>query len=257
MLMGFLVGFAKHLIRHSPAIGKIVAGVVLGLRRSVRGVAMTYPSTGEGKRARPRRSPFQLLMPIALGLAVGSALYYGYSYWSQHKSQDQALAAAAGDPTLAKPSPEECQVARAALAAIHAAGADKAWLKGVGQDDISLAADSKVINPADVAGYTDDEADNLRGKAAADWRWCAGLGSFVTGLGWKPMGGDDPIAVVTLGRPGLSKTGDEARAYEAFMAPNPNTGVLRLTQGPWLVTLHKVPTGVWQVTSTDHLKRAY
>jgi len=187
-------------------------------------------------------------MPIALGLAVGSALYYGYTYWSQHKTQEQALTAATGDPTMAKPAADECQVARAALAAIHAAGADKAWLKGVGQDEISLAADSKVINPADVAGYTDEEADNLRGKAAADWRWCPGLGSFVAGLGWKPMGGDDPIAVLALGRPGLDK---------AFMAPNPDTGVLKLANGPWLVTLHKAANGAWQVTATDQLKRAF
>ena len=196
-------------------------------------------------------------MPIALGLAVGSALYYGYTYWSQHKTQEQALTAATGDPTMAKPAADECQVARAALAAIHAAGADKAWLKGVGQDEISLAAGSKVINPADVAGYTDEEADNLRGKAAADWRWCPGLGSFVAGLGWKPMGGDDPIAVLALGRPGLDKAGDEARAYEAFMAPNPDTGVLKLANGPWLVTLHKAANGAWQVTATDQLKRAF
>ena len=196
-------------------------------------------------------------MPIALGLGVGSALYFGFMYWSHQQSQRQALTAAQGDPAMAKPTAEECAIARAALTAIHAARTDKTWLTGAGADEMTLATDSKVINPADVAGYTDEEADDLRGKAAADWRWCPGMATFVGGIGWKPMGGDDPIAVLTLGRPGLNKAGDEARAYEAFMAPNPDSGVLRLKNGPWLVTLHRAPNGAWQVTSTDALKRAF
>jgi hypothetical protein len=121
---------------------------------------------------------------------------------------------------------------------------------------MSLAVYSKVINPADVSGYSDDEADNLRSKSAADWRWCPGMAAFVGGLGWRPMDGDDVVAALALGRPGLNKAGDEARAYEAFLAPRTDSGVLRLTRGPWLVTLHKAPGGAWQVTSTDDLKRA-
>jgi hypothetical protein len=210
-----------------------------------------------GKPAGPKRSPFRHLAPIALGLVVGSALYGGYQYLSHQQSQQQALAAAAGDADMAKPAADECAIARAALTAIHAAGADKTWQAGAGVHEMSLADDSKVINPADVAGYSDDEADNLRSKAAADWRWCPGMGAFVGGLGWRQMGGDDVVAVLALGRPGVNKAGDEARAYEAFLAPNPNTGVLRLNHGPWLVTLHKGPNGAWQVTSTDDLKHAF
>ena len=202
-----------------------------------------------------RRSPFRLLMPIAFGLLVGSAVYGGYYFWTHHKAQ-QALADAPGDADMAKPTADECAIARAALTAIHAAGSDKAWRTGAGETENSLVAESKVINPADVSGFTDDEADNLRAKSAADWRWCPGMAAFIGGLGWRPMG-DDNMASVALGRPGMNKAGDEARAYEAFVAPKADSGgVLLLARGPWVVTLHKSPSGAWQVASTDDLKRA-
>jgi len=209
-----------------------------------------------GRPAGPKRSPFRLLAPIALGLIIGSALYGGYVYWSHHRSQ-QAVADAPGDADMAKPAADECAIARAALTATHGAGSDKAWQTGVGVQEMSLAAYSKVINPVDVPGYSDEEADNLRSKAAADWRWCPGMAAFVSGLGWRQMGGDDVVAVLALGRPGLSKAGDEARAYEAFLAPRGDSGILRLARGPWLVTLHRGPNGAWQVTSTDDLKHPH
>ncbi len=213
--------------------------------------------TGAVKPAAPRPSPFRHLVPIALGLLTGSVLYGGFMYLSHQKSQQQAAVAAQGDADMARPAADECQIARAALTAIHAAGSDKAWQTAGGVKEMSLASYSKVINPADVSGYTDEEADNLRSKSAADWRWCPGMGAFVSGLGWTAMGGDDPVAVLALGRPGVNKAGDEARAYEAFLAPNADTGVLRLTRGPWVVTLRKGATGAWQVTSTDDLKHAF
>jgi hypothetical protein len=222
------------------------------------GVAMTdQPNdpTSAGKPAGPRPSPMRHLMPIALGLAVGSALYFGYMYWSHHHTQ-QSAPAAPGDADMAKPSADECAIARAALAAVHAAGSDKAWQTGAGVTAMSLAAHSKVINPADVSGFSDDEAEDLQGKAAADWRWCPGMATVVSGLGWSPMGGDEDGAVLALGRPGMNKAGDEARAYEAFLAPREDKGnVVMLARGPWLVTLHKGANGAWQVTSTDDLKR--
>jgi hypothetical protein len=216
---------------------------------------MTHQSNAGGPSG-PKRSPFRLLLPIALGLIIGSALYGGYMYWSHQKS-GQAVADAPGDADMAKPAADECAIARAALTAVHGAGSDKAWQTGAGVREMSLAAYSKVINPVDVPGYSDDEADNLRSKDAADWRWCPGMAAFVGGLGWRPMGGDDAIAVLALGRPGLNKTGDEARAYEAFLAPRGDSGVLRLARGPWLATLHKGPNGAWQVTSTDDLKHPH
>jgi hypothetical protein len=219
------------------------------------GIAMTNDTTNAAKPPGARRSPFRLLWPIGLGLLVGSALYGGYMYWTHHKAQ-QALADAPGDEDMAKPAAEECAIARAALAAIHGAGSDKAWQKGAGVSEMSLAIYSKVINPADVAGYTDDEADNLRSKAGADWRWCPGLAAFIGGLGWSAMGpGDNGVAALGLGRPGMSKAGDEARVYEAFLSPNAG-GALHVTRGPWLATLHKGPNGAWRVTATDDLKRA-
>ena len=216
---------------------------------------MTDNPTTAGKPASARRSPFRLLAPIALGLVVGSALYGGYMYWTQHKAQ-QALADAPGDEDMAKPAAQECAIARAALAAVHGAKSDKAWQAGASVHEMSLAPYSKVINPADFAGYTDDEADNLRSKASADWRWCPGMAAFVGGLGWSPIGpGDNGVAVLGLGRPGLNRTGDEARVYETFLSPNAG-GALHVTRGPWLATLHKGPNGAWQVTATDDLKRA-
>ena len=203
-----------------------------------------------------KRSPIRFLWPIALGLVVGSALYGGYNYWSHQQTQQKALAAAPGDPDMAKPSPDECAIARVALAAVHGAGADKAWQTGAGVIEMSLAADSKVVNPVDVAGYSDDEADDLHSKSAADWRWCPGMSAFVSRLGWTQMGGDDVVAVLALGRPGMNKAGDEVKVYEAFMAPRGDSGVLRLARGPWLVTLHRGANGAWQVISTDDLKRA-
>jgi hypothetical protein len=209
-----------------------------------------------GKSAASRPSPFRLLGPIALGLAVGSAVYGGYFYWTHHNAEHQALVDAPGDADMAKPTADECAVARAALTAVHAAGSDKVWRTGAGASEMSLVAQSKVINPADVSGYSDDEADNLRAKPAADWRWCPGMAALVGGLGWSPMGADN-VASVALGRPGMNTAGDEARAYEAFVAPKADSGgVLLLARGPWLVTLHKGPNGAWQVTSTDALKRA-
>ena len=217
---------------------------------------MTNNASNAGKPAGARRSPFRLLWPIGLGLLVGSALYGGYMYWSHHRAQ-QALADAPGDADMAEPTADECAIARAALTAVHTAGSDKAWQKGAGVSEMSLAPYSKVINPADVAGYTDDEADNLRSKAGADWHWCPGMAAFVGGLGWSQMGpGDNGVAVLGVGRPGMDKTGDEARVYEAFLSPNASTGALHVTRGPWLATLHKGANGAWQVTATDDLKRA-
>ena len=97
---------------------------------------------------------------------------------------------------MAKPTADECAIAQR--------GADRDPRRRLRQGlaDGRAASPrcrwpphSKVINPADVAGYTDDEADNLRGKAAADWRWCPGMAAFVGGLGWSAMGGDEAIAV--------------------------------------------------------------
>lgn len=206
-------------------------------------------------RSGPGRSPFRLLMPIALGLAVGSAIYAGYYYWTHQKAQPAA--AAQGDPDMAKPTAEECAIARAALTAVHAAGADKAWRTGAKVSQMSLLDDSKVINPVDVPGYTDEEADNLRTKAGADWRWCPGMAATVGGFGWKdPVSADDAIAALSLGRPGMSKAGDEARVYEVFLAPQADSGILRRAQGPWLATLHRAPNGAWQVVSTDAIQHA-
>ena len=89
------------------------------------------------------RSPMRFVMPIVLGLAVGSAIYGGYYYWSHYSAAQQALAAAPGDTDMAKPSADECAVAHAALTAIHAAGSDTAWRTSAGASKITLVAKKK------------------------------------------------------------------------------------------------------------------
>jgi hypothetical protein len=195
------------------------------------------------------------LLPIGLGLLTGSAIYFGYNYWTHHSTEQKALAAAPGDADFDKPAAEECGIARTVLTALHASGAEKAWRTGSDVGAITLSIHSKVVNPVDVPGYTDEEADNLRSKAAADWRWCSGMTGFVTGLGWSAMGGDLAVPEFAVGRPAMSKAGDEAKVYELYLTPDAATGALRLSRGPWLVTLHKGAAGAWQVTSTDEVKR--
>lgn len=217
---------------------------------------MTDPSPAR-KPASPRGSPSRLVVPIVLGLVVGSAIYFGYMWWTHHKGPaQQPPAALAGDPDLDKPAADECATAQAAVSAVHAAGDDKRWETGANVTSISLGDHSKVINPADYAGFTDDESANLQGKAGADWRWCPGMSAFIGHLGWNAMGSDYPVATLALGRPAFNKAGDEARMYEAFEAEKPG-GMLMVNKGPWLVTLKKAPNGAWQVTSRDDLKKYY
>jgi hypothetical protein len=199
----------------------------------------------------------RFVVPIALGLVAGSAIYYGYQWWSHRDTHTQPAEALAGDADLDKPAAAECAMARAATTAVHAASDDKRWVAGAGVTNMSLAAHTKVINPADFAGISDDEAANLNGKAPADWRGCPGMSAFVSGFGWNPMGADYPVATLALSRPAVDKAGDEAVMYEAFMAQKGDSGALGLAKGPWLVTLHKAPNGAWQVTKRDDLKKFY
>jgi hypothetical protein len=227
----------------------------VGLREARR-VTDQRPDPASVRRAAGRRAlPIHLVVPAALGLASGSAIYFSYLWWTHREVAHQAVVAAAGDPDLDRPTADECAMARAVASAAHATGDDKRWEAAAGATTMSLGAHSKIINPADVAGFTDDEADNLRGKSAADWRWCAGISTFVTGLGWSQMGIDYGVAELGLGRAAVDKPGDEARMYEAFIAPKGDSGMLMLTQGPWVVSLRKGPSGAWQVTSRDQLKK--
>ena len=212
---------------------------------------------GGGKPAGPRPSPMRFVLPIALGLLAGSAIYYGYQWWTHRDTHAQPAEAVAGDPDLAKPAADECAMARAATSAVHAGGDDKRWEAGAGVANLTLADHSKVVNPADFAGFSDDESADLNGKAPADWRWCPGMSAFVSGFGWNAMGNDYPAATLALSRPAVDKAGDEAKMYEAFLAQKGETGVLMQAKGPWLVTLHKAANGAWQVTARDDLKKFY
>lgn len=197
-----------------------------------------------------------LIVSIGLGLVVGSAIYYGYQWWTHRDTHAQPPAALAGDADLAKPAADDCAMARAAASAVHAAADDKRWEAGAGVTSMSLGDHSKVINPADFASISDDEGDNLNSKPPADWRWCPGMSAFVSGFGWNAMGSDYPVATLSLGLPAVDKAGDEAKMYEAFLAQKAS-GVLGVAKGPWLLTLHKGANGAWQVTSRDDLKKYY
>ncbi|HEX3407934.1 MAG TPA: hypothetical protein VHS81_11905 [Caulobacteraceae bacterium] len=214
------------------------------------------PSKPDGARKGPKASPMRFVLPIVLGLVVGSIIYYGYQWWTHRgASTQQPAEALAGDADLAKPTADECAMARAATTAVHTAGDDKRWESGAGVANMTLASHTKVINPADFAGISDDESDNLNSKAPADWRWCQGMSAFVSGFSWNAMGADYPVATLALGLPAVDKAGDEAVMYEAFMAQKGDSGVLGLAKGPWLLTLHKGPNGAWQVTKRDDLKK--
>jgi hypothetical protein len=193
------------------------------------------------------------LWPILLGLAFGTALYAGYSLWTGQ--QVKVAAAAAADPDFAKPAADECAIAEAVITTFHASGDERRWLAGVGESAITLEEHSHVANLVNAPGITDEEADDLRHKAAADWRWCSGMGAFVHGLGWKPMAGAEAIPELGLGRPGLDAAGDEARMWEAFVSPEAETGAALLKGGPWLVTLHRSAGGAWRVTGTTDLPK--
>jgi hypothetical protein len=165
----------------------------------------------------------------------------------------QTVADSPGDPDLAKPSADECQIARAAIGEIHVAGRDARW-RSAGSTNMSVRTNSQVINPADFPAYNDDEEADLLGKGPVDWRWCAGMGAFLGGLGWKPMGADEDVAAALgLGRPAVNKAGDEAKVYETVSALV--DGGMRLAAGPWIATLRRGPNG-WQVTSTDAAKKS-
>jgi hypothetical protein len=184
------------------------------------------------------------MLGIALGTAVG-----GYLFWSH--GQAQHVGETATDPGLDKPTPEECAIARSALTAMHASGDDAGWRASLGP--LTLKARSQGINPVDVPGYADDEADNLRGKTIADWRGCAGMVAFMRGLGWSPMSGDLDIAEVGLARPSVSASGDQAKVYAMVGAPRQDAGgALMLARGPWLVTLRR-NGAAWRVTAIVNL----
>jgi hypothetical protein len=208
------------------------------------------------KRASARRSPIGFVWPIVLGLALGTATFGGYVYWT-HVQTQRTLETAPADPQLAKPSQGECAIAREALIAIHASGDDARWRSGVGVATIALRTRSEVINPIDFPGYYgDDEAENLRSTSAADWRWCPGMATFLHGLGWSPMSPDEDTAELGLGRPAMNAAGDEAKVYEGFFAPNADGGVT-LRRGPWLATLRRGANGTWRLSATTDLKRVH
>jgi hypothetical protein len=211
--------------------------------------------TSAKPRPEPHRGPLRFAVPVILGVVLGSAAFGGYVFWSQGKAQH--VAETVGEADMAKPAADECAIARAALAAIHASGDDARWPASVGATAMTLKTYSPRVNPVDVPGFSDEEADNLRSKTTADWRWCAGMGDFVRGLRWRPMGADDSSALLGLARPAMNAAGDEAKLYETFAAP-PAEGDTHapLRRGPWLVTLHRNAGGAWQVESTTALSKA-
>ncbi len=207
-------------------------------------------STGGHRLTSGGRSPTRLVWPLLFGFIAGTGAFAGYFYWSHQRAQ--LAAETAVEQGLAKPDPRDCAIARAALAAIHAAGDDARWRAALGP--LTLKARSQTVNPVDVPGYADDEAENLRGKTAADWRGCAGMGGFVRSLGWSAMSGDEDIAEIGLAQPGVDAAGDEAKVYELVAAPQPGSGALLRARGPWLATLHRDGAG-WRVTGRADVSR--
>jgi len=212
-------------------------------------------SSGAGRLTRDHAPTLKIgfLWPLLAGLTLGTVAA-GYIFWSH--GQAQHVAETVGDPGMPKPAAEECAIARAAMAAVHASGDDARWTAGAGWKTMTLRAHSQVVNPSDLPGYSDDEADDARGKVKVDWRTCPGMAGFVRSLHWAPLSADIDSAELNLARPGLNKADDEAKVYEVFTAPTPvdeTADSPRQKRGPWLVTLHHGADGGWQVTATDDL----
>ncbi len=205
---------------------------------------------GRGRKRMPGRAPINFVGPVILGLVLGSVVFGGYLYWSGAEAR-HAQETAPGDPSLAKPTVDECAIVRAVLSDAHASGADAKWRAAYKTAAMSLRPRSQVVNPTGTSGYSDDEVENLRGKGAADWRGCPDMGGLVHSLGWSPMTDDEAVADLALGRPGVNKAGDEAKLFEGFIVPDVDVGSLRMKGGPWLVTLHRAPNGVWTVAPPD------
>lgn len=179
----------------------------------------------------------------------------GYALWSGARERDEA--ASATDAGLDKPSAAECAIAEAAMDAAHGAGADARWAARAGGGEFALRPHTGIVNPVDIPGYSDDEADNLRGKGEGDWRGCVGMGAFVRRLGWAPLGGDADAPQLGLGRPALNTAGDEAKVYETFAPPAGDGEGPRPKSQHWLETLHKSRSGArWQVTASTNLAAA-
>jgi hypothetical protein len=201
---------------------------------------------GRGRKRMPGAAPVNFVGPVILGLVLGSAAFGGYLYWSGAKAR-QAQEAAPGDPSLAKPTADECAIVRAVLSDAHASGKDAKWRATYKAGAMSLRPRSQVVNPTGKSGYTDEEVENLRGKGATDWRGCPDMGTFIHSLGWSPMTDEEDVADLALGRPAVNKTGDEAKLFEGFIVPDVDVGSLQMKGGPWLVTLHRGPNGAWAV----------
>jgi hypothetical protein len=201
------------------------------------------------RRAGGPPAPGRFILPMILGLVTGSIAFGGYLFWSGLKTQ-HTLEVAPGDSDLAKASAVECAVAQAVVSGVHASGEDAKWKAAAGVKVMSLRAASQIVNPSDLPGLDDDQIADLRGKGAADWRSCTGMGTFVRGLGWSAINPDESDPNLALGRPGVNKAGDEAKIYEVFIIPDADNGSLKVGGGPWLATLHKDAGGAWSVTST-------
>ena len=110
--------------------------------------------------------------------------------------------------------------------AIHGAGSDKAWQTGAGVTEMSLAAVQQGDQPGRRARLQRRRGrqpaqqgrrrlalvprhGGLRQRARLERRWAA-----TTPSRCSPWDG-----------PGVNKVGDEARVYEAFLAPNADSGV--------------------------------
>src|ERR1700733_12188858 len=82
----------------APARGGLErAAVVLWLSQRFGGNHVTDQTPNPARKpAGPRSSPMRLVVPIALGLVVGSIIYFGYIWWSHHQGGAQAAADAPG-----------------------------------------------------------------------------------------------------------------------------------------------------------------
>jgi hypothetical protein len=189
-----------------------------------------------------------LLIAVCVAGAVGYGLWDGGRV--RHKTES------VGDAALARPAPAECAAAEATIGALRASGEERRLLASVGAKQLRLRGFAN-----SVSGYLDlaaEEAADSKTKADGDWRACPGLGAYERSLGWGLMGGDDPMAELSLSRVSVNKAGDQAQVFQLF-TPQPDYGAGRHDKGRaaqaktlnWLVTLRRAsPAAPWRVTGS-------
>jgi hypothetical protein len=150
---------------------------------------------------------------VALALVlVALFLWNGWAWYRQSDAYQESHGAA----NLARPSVADCAIARAIVADVHGTGRERQLLRMFGDAKLSLQtfAWGWEKSAAPPAGYLITGSDG-------DWRWCAGLGSYVRSVGWVGLG--DVLhqrSAMFISKPAYNAARNEAIVFENAL-PDP------------------------------------